>query len=127
MEKKAEPDGQHACGQKPQPFPAAHRAASAPAVPEGRPASRSQSSRAVRTRKQRRKTAAASQRSTPHAGTASEHVGLEEALALVLGQLLDDLTGACQQLVVGLVKFRYFRPSPKSFTPNAKQLESLLI
>ena len=63
VEKKAEPDGQHACGQKPQPLTAAHCAASAPAVPEGRPASRSQSSRAVRTRKQRRKTAAASQRS----------------------------------------------------------------
>ena len=56
-------DGQHACGQKPQPLTAAHRAASASAVPESRPASRSQSSRAVRTRKQRRKTAAANQRS----------------------------------------------------------------
>ena len=39
----------------------------------------------------------------PHAGAAGEHIGLEEALALVLGQLLDNLTGACQQLVVGLV------------------------
>lgn len=39
----------------------------------------------------------------PHAGAAGEHVGLEEALALVLGKLLDNLTGACQQLVVGLV------------------------
>ena len=39
----------------------------------------------------------------PHAGAAGEHVSLEEALALVLGQLLDDLAGAGKQLVVGLV------------------------
>ena len=39
----------------------------------------------------------------PHAGASGEHVSLEEAFALVLGQLLDDLTGAGQQLVVGLV------------------------
>ena len=39
----------------------------------------------------------------PHAGAAGEHVGLEEALALVLGQLLDNLAGTGQQLVVGLV------------------------
>ena len=39
----------------------------------------------------------------PHTGAAGEHVGLEETLALVLGQLLDNLTGTGQQLVVGLV------------------------
>ena len=39
----------------------------------------------------------------PHAGAAGEHVSLEEALALVLGQLLNDLAGAGQQLVVGLI------------------------
>lgn len=39
----------------------------------------------------------------PHAGAAGEHIGLEEALALVLGQLLDNLAGASEQLVVGLV------------------------
>ena len=39
----------------------------------------------------------------PHAGAAGEYVGLEEALALMLGQLLHDLAGACQQLVVGLI------------------------
>ena len=39
----------------------------------------------------------------PHTRAAGEHVGLEEALALVLGQLLDNLTGTGQQLVVGLV------------------------
>ena len=40
---------------------------------------------------------------TPHTRAAGEHVGLEEALALVLRQLLDDLTGTGQQLVVGIV------------------------
>ena len=39
----------------------------------------------------------------PHAGAAGEHVCLEETLALVLGQLLDNLTGAGEQLIVGIV------------------------
>lgn len=39
----------------------------------------------------------------PHAGASGKHVGLEETLTLVLGQLLDNLTGTGQQLVVGLV------------------------
>ena len=39
----------------------------------------------------------------PHTRAAGEHVCLEEALALVLGQLLDNLTGTGQQLVVGIV------------------------
>ena len=39
----------------------------------------------------------------PHAGASGEHVGFEETLTLVLGQLLDNLAGAGQQLVVGLV------------------------
>ena len=39
----------------------------------------------------------------PHAGASGEHVGFVETLTLVLGQLLDNLAGAGQQLVVGLV------------------------
>ena len=39
----------------------------------------------------------------PNTGAAGEHVGLEEALALMLGQLLHDLAGTGQQLVVGLI------------------------